>query len=445
MRKYDVLKLLFESAQAVQPIELSKKLNTSITNVYTYLKGLNEEGLIQKDSHGSYSANQINEKLSQILDLQAMAPEDFHKMISPAFKAILSELCKKTSTGRDAFAASEIGKIEQIAVRLRIVLKLSRRPVAYCLKINEPLVKTLLEYHDLKALFTLADFNNAVSGASVRELRGIVKETESDRRVMEMCDSAYARNEDISVIVKSNDFALDERLNELIRTADSVSKEYMLFLNGLDENVRRSILAQWEKRYIYNTNSIEGNTMTEKEVAEYLDQKKRPRGISRRELYETRNMRHALAFLRRKQHEETAEPLVKDLHFEVQKDIDEENPGDYKSIYNYIQPNSPTTPPKHVKERMRMLMEWYRQSKGSMHPLVLASIFHMQFEMIHPFGDGNGRVGRLLLNQILVQNRYHPVTILERTKLNYYNTLANRSVHQFMLYFLTTYIEEYRR
>jgi len=443
MRKYDALKLVFESTSGVLPSDISKKLNTSITNIYTYLKELSNEGLVQKDTNGLYSVNKTNEKLSQIMDLQAMAPEDFHKLITPSFKNILSKLCQKTKADRSVFTVSEIIKIEQIAVPLRIVLKLSRRPVTYCLKINEGLVVSLLGYHDLNALFTLADFNNAVSNASVRELREFIKETESDRKVIEMCDSAYSKNEDNSVMTKSKDFALDDRLNELVKTAETVSKEYRLFLNALNENVRQSMQTQWEQKYIYNTNSIEGNTMTEKEVEEYLNLKKRPKRISRRELYETRNMRHALVFLKRKQ-EEVNEELIKDLHFEIQKDI-EENPGDYKNFYNYVQPNSPTTPPQHVKERMRMLMEWYKQNKGVLHPFILASFFHMQFEMIHPFGDGNGRVGRLLMNQILVQNGYLPVTILERTKQNYYNALANKSIRQFMLHLLTTYIEEYKR
>jgi Fic family protein len=186
--------------------------------------------------------------------------------------------------------------------------------------------------------------------------------------------------------------------------------------------------------------------MTEKDVENYLRSKKKPKGVTRRELYETRNMRYTLAFLKRKQHEEISEELSRDLHFEIQRDIaDEETDlGNYKPIYNHVG-NSPTTPPQHVKERMKLLIEWYRQNKGALHPLVLASMFHMQFEMIHPFGDGNGRVGRLLLNQILIQNGYLPVTILERTKQNYYNALANRGIHQFMLYLLTTYIEEYKR
>ena len=89
-----------------------------------------------------------------------------------------------------------------------------------------------------------------------------------------------------------------------------------------------------------------------------------------------------------------------------------------------------------------MLVDWYEKNSDKLHPFVLASIFHMQFELIHPFGDGNGRVGRLLMNMILQQNHFMPVTILEKTKQNYYRALENRSIHQFLLHTLTAFIEE---
>ena len=133
-----------------------------------------------------------------------------------------------------------------------------------------------------------------------------------------------------------------------------------------------------------------------------------------------------------------------ELHFMVQKNIDEK-PGNYKNFYNFVSPNSPTTPPQHVKQRMAMLVDWYKKNKDTLHPYTLASIFHIQFETIHPFGDGNGRVGRLLSNHILTRKNFFPVTIMEKTKQNYYRALENRSLPQFLLYSLSCFIEEYKR
>ena len=443
MRKFDILKIVYETPTGITPKEISKRLGVSITNIYTYLKQLKEDRLVQETTSGTYIANKTNEKLQQILELQSMAPNRFHFLITPDFKNILERLCGKLKVGVADFSVSEQDKIESTAIPLRIVLKLSRNPVAYCLKINEALVTSLMAYHDLKAGFTPADFQELIQGISVRSVESATKTVESDPNVIKMCDTAYANGDDL-FLPKIEGFAPDQRLAILMKSVEQVNKEHSLFMNALEENVRVARLEQWELRYIYNTNSIEGNTMSEKDVTDYLKTGKQPENISKREVYETNNMRHAIAYLKLKQNEDINEDFIKELHFMIQKDIDSD-PGNFKRYYNYVKPNSPTTPPQHVKERMRLLFEWYKKNKRELHPFVLASIFHMQFEMIHPFGDGNGRVGRLLINHILRQNNYLPITIFEKSRQNYYRAIENRSLSQFLYYTLTNFIEEYRR
>ncbi len=443
MRKFEILKMVYEVPSGITPKEIAKRLGVSITNIYTYLKQLKQDHLVQETPAGAYIANKTNEKLQQILELQSMAPGRFYLLIAPDFKTILEKLCGRLKAGAADFSISEQDKIEGIAIPLRIVLKLSRNPVAYCLKINEALVASLMAYHDLKASFTQSDFQELIQGMSVRTIESATKTVESDPNVIKMCDTSYANGDDL-FLPKTEGFAPDQRLEMLMKSAEQVNKEHGLFLNALEETVRTARLDQWELRYIYNTNSIEGNTMSEKDVTDYLKTGKQPESISKREIYETNNMRHAIAYLKLKQNEDVNEDFIKEIHFMIQKDIDS-NPGNYKKYYNYVKPSSPTTPPQHVKERMRGLIEWYRKNKRELHPFVLASVFHMQFEMIHPFGDGNGRVGRLLINHILRQNNYLPITILEKSKQNYYRAIENRSLPQFLYYMLTNFIDEYRR
>jgi len=443
MKKYDVLKIIFESQRGLSAKDISGMLKTSQPNVYIYLKSLQGEGLIQK-SGGRYMANKTSGKLHQVFDLQAMSPGKFHMLLSPAFGKIIEKFCVSPVVARGAFSASEIRKIEKIAVPSRIVLRLSLRPVTYCLKLNEALVQSILGYHGLKPAFSVNDFRAVVERADIRKPRETKGSTLSEPEVIKLCDEFYSHNGDIEIIRKADAFTPDERVADLLKSADLSNKEYFLFLNALDGRVREAILDQWKKRYVYNTNRIEGNTMSEKDVGDYLKSGRKPENISKREIHETSNTFHALNFLQLKKNEEISEELCAELHFMVQKDIDE-NPGEYKKFYNYVKPSSPTTPPQHVKERMRMLVEWYRKNRGRLHPFVLAAAFHMQYELIHPFADGNGRVGRLLMNHILQQNGYLPITILEKSKQNYYRALENRSLAQFLFYGLTTFIEEYRR
>ena len=69
------------------------------------------------------------------------------------------------------------------------------------------------------------------------------------------------------------------------------------------------------------------------------------------------------------------------------------------------------------------MVSWYKKNKKKFKPLVLAAIIHNQFEYIHPFRDGNGRVGRLLLNFVLLKYKYPPLNIDLEDRLEYYNVL----------------------
>ena len=80
-------------------------------------------------------------------------------------------------------------------------------------------------------------------------------------------------------------------------------------------------------------------------------------------------------------------------------------------------------PQKDVVRRLKELTEWYRKNKNVYHPIVLAGVVHNQFENIHPFRDGNGRVGRLLLNNILIKHGMPPVNIELKNRTEYYGTL----------------------
>jgi len=73
---------------------------------------------------------------------------------------------------------------------------------------------------------------------------------------------------------------------------------------------------------------------------------------------------------------------------------------------------------------MDILLEWYKKNETKLHPLVLAVIFHHKFEKIHPFMDGNGRTGRILLNYILLRKKYSPLIINNSSRKTYLEALS---------------------
>jgi len=98
--------------------------------------------------------------------------------------------------------------------------------------------------------------------------------------------------------------------------------------------------------------------------------------------------------------------------------------GRYRNVRVYIRGAEWMPPgPEDVPEDMKKLLSWYTRNRKKLHPLITASYFHVGFETVHPFVDGNGRVGRLLMNFILHRNGFPMVNIPESRKLEYYRCL----------------------
>jgi len=109
------------------------------------------------------------------------------------------------------------------------------------------------------------------------------------------------------------------------------------------------------------------------------------------------------------------ETLRKDLESQI---------GKFRTVQVYIRGAKWIPPkPEDVPNEMKTLLAWYSQNKKKLHPLILAAYFHTAFEQIHPFVDGNGRVGRLLMNFILHKNGYPMINIPNKIKQRYYSSL----------------------
>jgi len=74
---------------------------------------------------------------------------------------------------------------------------------------------------------------------------------------------------------------------------------------------------------------------------------------------------------------------------------------------------------------MDLLLKWYNENKGKLHPFVLATIFHHKFEKVHPFFDGNGRTGRMLMNYILINAGCPPIVIYKKNRNEYLDALGS--------------------
>lgn len=207
----------------------------------------------------------------------------------------------------------------------------------------------------------------------------------------------------------------------------SLSKKQVEKLNKYDKEIRIHHLQGWDwqqftEQFTYNTNAIEGSSVELEEVPSILNRKK----TENSEEIETKGVAKAVDFIR-KAKEEFSLKLIKKLHklcFSSSKHF----AGSFRNVEVAIRNRNGDiihrgVPLSQLGGSLEDMIYWYKKNKKKFKPLVLAAIIHNQFEHIHPFQDGNGRVGRLLLNFILVKNKYPPINILLEDRPEYYYTL----------------------
>jgi len=102
-------------------------------------------------------------------------------------------------------------------------------------------------------------------------------------------------------------------------------------------------------------------------------------------------------------------------------------------------------PSHNVTTLLKSLAKWYNEYKNEYPPIVLAAVVHNQFENIHPFKDGNGRVGRLLLVNILLKHKLPPVNIEFKNRTSYYNALQEYELNGNIKPTIDLLIKEYKK
>jgi Fic family protein len=188
------------------------------------------------------------------------------------------------------------------------------------------------------------------------------------------------------------------------------------------ENIKQSLSIEWT----YNSNSMEGNTLTLQETKMVLEEGFTIKGKSLREHFEAVNHHDAIQFV---------EGLVKpdyvlcskdilEVHRLVQQRIEADFAGRLRqygvriSGANFVPPNT-----LKVDGYLDDLVQWVNHEALDLSPLIKASIFHHRFVWIHPFLDGNGRTVRLLFNLLLMKQGFPPAIILRNDRKKYYDAL----------------------
>jgi len=272
-----------------------------------------------------------------------------------------------------------------------------------------------------KRKYLYAEHSFRLPNGNIKKISKLIK-NEEDKENKEIKDYFIKRQ-----IKAYQDYALKNYKTDSILTEEQIKKleqikvEYKEITKRFTKKQIKDILDRFTVNFTYESNAIEGNSLTLKDVTLILGENIVPKDKDLREVYETRNTREVHELLFRNKIKINLKDIIK-IHAILIKDTGVQ--VGFKKLPNYlVMRNLKTTSPEKVEKEIKKLISWYERNKNKIHPLKLAAEFHAKFERIHPFEDGNGRTGRILLNSILLENNFPPLIIRKTARVAYFSSL----------------------
>jgi Fic family protein len=210
---------------------------------------------------------------------------------------------------------------------------------------------------------------------------------------------------------------------------------------ALWETIVKRLRVDWT----YNSNGIEGSTLTRGETHFFLSEGLTVEGKPLKDFMDAQNHAEAIDLLFDvvSNRQAITEGFIKEVNALILRGVEftsaksasgqlvrkPATPGQYKKLANHVEQADGTVhtyvEPVHVVDEMQALVAWINQSMGSLHPIHVAAVAHYHLVRIHPFDDGNGRGARILMNLILMHKGYFPAVVKLETKRRYLDALSS--------------------
>lgn len=236
-------------------------------------------------------------------------------------------------------------------------------------------------------------------------------------------------------LTQQSGFSVTALIQDYLRVNDRDKFAEIDKLKGWLDGFRpfdQTIVAELKKRYdvqfTYNSNAIEGNTLTQSETELVLTKGITIGGKTLDEHLEVIGHQEAIAYIEALAQQETKirEWEIKQIHNLILRKINPEEAGSYRRLDVMAAGTNYRYPPHYLlSQLMHDVVTWLNSEAAlGLHPIEYATIAHYRFVSIHPFRDGNGRTGRLLMNLLLIQAGYPIVVFDNQIRNDYINALA---------------------
>ena|SRR3972149_3602298 len=229
---------------------------------------------------------------------------------------------------------------------------------------------------------------------------------------------------------------------------DKIKRNFSEDFRRMPNEIKEKYLENFMIKFTYNTNRIEGGSLTLRETANLLKEGITPREKPIEDVKEAEA--HKKVFYIMLEHES-------DLNLETVLNwhrllFENTKPNVAGRIRNYrvaISGSKVELPfPAELNFLLRNFFKWYNESKNNLHPVELAALVHLKFVNIHPFGDGNGRISRLMMNFVLHKHGYPMLNIAYKNRNSYYNALERSQLKKadqiFVMHAIKRYMKDYK-
>ena len=241
-------------------------------------------------------------------------------------------------------------------------------------------------------------------------------------------------------------FSREVRAELVYPRLDEIKKGFAAEERSLPASSREKNRQAFTVRFTYDTNRIEGSTLSLRETADLLDRRITPRLRPLSDVTEAEAHNDVFRGML-----ETKKDLTLQLMLSWHNSLFARTMPDiagklrdyqvYISGVRYVPPS-----PVEVYPLLVEMFKWYQSNRNRLHTVELSAVLHLKFESIHPFGDGNGRVGRLMMNFVLHRNGWPMMNIPYENRMGYYSALERsqqkKDEDAFVQWFFRRYLKE---